>query len=353
MAVGALSGQDRAELARAVLAHAELRTGARSTRMGLRAVDLPGGPPATTAAREAGSGPPATTTGPAAAPTEVAAAPSTGPVAVPATVPDYDGSVAGIPAHRATVRPAEPSSPRYAGVLTTERPPLPVPARLSALLPDGLRRGATTAVVGSTSLVLTMLAHACAGGAWAAVVGQPTVGLLAAAQAGVALDRLAVVPRPGADAATVVAALVDGIDVVLVGPDTALTDADRRRLSARARDRGAVLLSSVPWPGAGTVLTVEGGRWSGVGAGDGRLRAHELRVTRSGRGGAAVPLSVDLTLPLSAERGTVPAWTAGTGTSGTGTSAVVTSAAATRAAGDGDDPSVLVVVAGPDLRLVG
>ncbi|MDC7121383.1 hypothetical protein OMK64_07525 [Cellulomonas fimi] len=193
---------------------------------------------------------------------------------------------------------------RPAGVLAAERPPLPVPDRLAPLLPDGLRRGATTAVVGSTSLVLTMLAHACAGGAWAAVVGQPTVGLLAAAEAGVALERLALVPRPGQDAATVVAALVDGIDVVLVGPDAVLTDTDRRRLSARARDRGAVLLSSVAWPGASTVLTVEAGRWWGVGAGDGRLRTHELRVTRSGRGGSAVPLSVDLTLPLSADTST-------------------------------------------------
>jgi hypothetical protein len=198
-------------------------------------------------------------------------------------------------------RPHPGATSRPTGVLAAERPPLPVPDRLAPLLPDGLRRGATTAVVGSTSLLLAMVAHACAGGAWAAVVGQPTVGLLAAAQAGVALERLALVPRPGQDAATVVAALVDGIDVVLVGPDTVLTDTDRRRLSARARDRGAVLLSSVAWPGASTVLTVEAGRWWGVGAGDGRLRTHELRVTRSGRGGSAVPLSVDVTLPLSAD----------------------------------------------------
>jgi hypothetical protein len=187
---------------------------------------------------------------------------------------------------------------RHTSLITSERPPMAVPPPLRPLLPDGLRRGATTAVVGSTSLVLTVLAHACAGGAWAAVVGQPTVGLLAAAQAGVALERLAVVPSPGAEAATVVAALVDGMDVVVVGPEVALTDADRRRLSARARDRGAVLLSTVDWPGASTVLTVEAGRWTGAGAGDGRLRTHELRVTRSGRGSSATPLSVDLTLPL-------------------------------------------------------
>ncbi|WP_448629572.1 hypothetical protein [Cellulomonas soli] len=185
-----------------------------------------------------------------------------------------------------------------ASLLTTERPPLPVPPALAPVLPDGLRRGATTVVLGSTSLVLSLLAHACATGAWAALVGQPAVGLLAAAQAGVALERLAVVPAPGPDAALVVAALVDGLDVVLVGPQVTLTDVDRRRLSARARERGAVLLSTTPWVGAGAVLDVAPGRWTGVGEGDGYLRTHQATVLRSGRGSAAVPRSVELTLPL-------------------------------------------------------
>jgi len=59
------------------------------------------------------------------------------------------------------------------GIITSERPPMAVPPALATLLPEGLRRGATTVVTGSTSLVLVLLAHACAGGAWAAVVGQP------------------------------------------------------------------------------------------------------------------------------------------------------------------------------------
>lgn len=238
---------DRAARARAVLAHAERRTGARSLTLSTSGSSLhvsPAAPPP----------------------------PSTSTVDVPDT-------------------PA-------ASLLTTERPPLPVPPALAPVLPDGLRRGATTVVLGSTSLVLALLAHACAGGAWAAVVGQPAVGLLAAAQAGVVLDRLAVVPAPGPDASLVVAALVDGIDVVLVGPQVTLTDTDRRRLSARARDRGAVLLSTTPWAGAGAVLDVEAGEWSGVGAGDGQLRTRQVRVVRSGRGSAAVPRSVEVILPL-------------------------------------------------------
>lgn len=239
MATSTMSREDRAALARAALAHAELRTGARSV------------------------------------------------VRTAAARPTLDE------------RPVHGTS-----VITSERPSLPVPAQLAEVLPDGLRRGGTTAVLGSTSLVLTLLAHACAGGAWAAVVGQPTIGLLAAAQAGVALDRLALVPRPGADAAAVLAALVDGLDVVVVGPDVALPEADRRRLSARARERGAVLLPTVAWTGASTVLTVEQARWTGVGAGDGRLRTHSLRVARAGRGSAAVPHVVEVTLPLDARAAT-------------------------------------------------
>ena len=264
MGTATLSKQDRAALARAALARAEQRTGARSVlRVGR--VDAP--PPA---ADEAPSG------------VVLAAA---------------DDEV--LATHAEDRAPHHPV--RSTALITSERPSLPVPAPLAEILPDGLRRGATTAVLGSTSLVLTLLAHACAGGAWAAVVGQPTIGLLAAAQAGVALDRLALVPRPGTDPAAVLAALIDGLDVVVVGPEVALSDADRRRLSARARERGAVLLPTVAWAGANAVLSVEQARWTGVGAGDGRLRTHSLRVARTGRGSAAVPHVVEVTLPLGAE----------------------------------------------------
>jgi len=275
METAVLSREERAARARAALAHAEQRTGARP-------LVLPGG---TAVPRPPGPG----VSGPSAA-APGAAAEQAQPV--PAAAPDGSEARGG--------------EARQASLLLSERPSLPVPDELAALLPDGLRRGGITAVSGSTSLLLALLAHACAEGAWAAVVGQPSMGLLAAAQAGVALERLALVPRPGPDAPSVVAALVDGLDVVLVGPDAALTEGDRRRLGARARDRGAVLLSSTVWPGANVVLTAASQRWSGAEDGAGRLRAHELRVTRSGRGGAGVPQSLTLTLPLGRRAGGTP-----------------------------------------------
>lgn len=162
---------------------------------------------------------------------------------------------------------------------------LPVDHRLTGLL-TSIDRGATLSVVGSTSLVLAMLAETSAAGGWVAVVGMPSVGVLAAHQFGLALDRVVLVPDPGPDGPRVLAALVDGVDVVVVG-DVALADADRRRLSARARERASVLVATTPWPGASVVLTVEGTRWSGVGRGDGRLRDRVLTVSRFGRGAAS------------------------------------------------------------------
>ena len=97
---------------------------------------------------------------------------------------------------------------------------LPVAAPLARLLPGGgLRRGSTVAVAGrpgATSLLLALLAEASAGGAWAGVIGRPELGLVAAAEAGVALERLALVPYPGADLVAVTAALLDGLDLVAV-----------------------------------------------------------------------------------------------------------------------------------------
>lgn len=202
-------------------------------------------------------------------------------------------SLTGVPAPRTAPHRTPP-------VLTDlERLPLPAPRELARLLGPGLRRGSTVAVLGSTSLALALLAPASAAGSWVGVVGQPSIGLLAAAEAGVVLERLALVPQPGPDAPGVVAALLDGMDLVLVGPQAGLTEADRRRLVARARERGSVLVSTAAWPGATVVLGVRTLGWTGAGAGEGHLRSLDVRVTRSGRGAAAERVSIELTLPLA------------------------------------------------------
>lgn len=178
---------------------------------------------------------------------------------------------------------------------------LPVRPELRDLLPHGgLRRGSTVAVRGSASLLLALLAEATATGSWAAAVGMPNLGLVAAGELGVEVGRLALVPRPGAELASVTAALLDGMDLVAVAPGgTAPSVA--RRLSARARHRGAVLLSLGPWPGAELELGYETGQWTGLASGAGHLRARWAEIRIAGRGSAARPRFAELMLPGPAE----------------------------------------------------
>ena len=177
---------------------------------------------------------------------------------------------------------------------------LPVHPELVDLFPwGGLRRGSTVAVRGSTSLLLALLAESTAAGSWAAVVGMPNLGVVAAAELGVAVDRLALVPRPANQLSPVIAALLDGLDLVAVATGETggrVTEAHARRLSARARHRGAVLLPFGPWPGADLELTCEQGGWTGLGDGDGHLRHREIVVRTRGRGAAARPSRASLLL---------------------------------------------------------
>ncbi|WP_433029960.1 hypothetical protein [Actinomycetospora sp. CA-053990] len=119
---------------------------------------------------------------------------------------------------------------------------LPVMGPLAGVLPGGgLRRGSAVAVCGSTSLLLALLAEASRAGAWCALVGLPDLGIQAAAEAGLDLSRTALVPRPGPRPAAVVAALVDGVDVVVLDttlPGVRWPAGDRQRLGARVRQRG-------------------------------------------------------------------------------------------------------------------
>ena len=178
---------------------------------------------------------------------------------------------------------------------------LPVQPCLSGLLPGGaLRRGSTVAVEGSTSLALALVAASSASGSWCAVVGLPSLGLVAAAELGVALERLALVGAPGSSWPSVVAALLDAMDVVVVRPPGPARPTHSRRLSARARERGAVLVPLCSWwEGADVRLAVTGCEWEGLGAGHGHLRARRLEVRARGRGAAARPRQAWVWLPAA------------------------------------------------------
>jgi hypothetical protein len=129
---------------------------------------------------------------------------------------------------------------------------LPGAEALAGLLPAGLPRGVVAVLSGARSLPVAITAAVTAAGAHAAVVGLPDFGLLAAAERGADLDRLAVIPDPGTDPVEVAAVLMDGMDLVVLGLAGRSVPAGRARaVVARARQRGCTLL-------------VTGGDWQGA-----------------------------------------------------------------------------------------
>jgi hypothetical protein len=245
---------------------------------------------------------------------------------------------------RERIRPTAPAGERC----------LPVLEPLRAVLPEGLRRGTSVAVGGEArvSVLLALLAGASQAGSWVAVVGVPELGLAAAAELGLDLDRLLLVATPPpAQWATVVVALAEAVDVVVAAPRHRVRPADARKLAARVREQGAVLVRLAPvgslhgdpvggraalggaaprdpaaggasgrgaalggagprgqvpggggaplaWPEAADLwcrATVHG--WRGVGKGHGHLMARAVTLEVGGRRGAVRPRRVDLWLP--------------------------------------------------------
>jgi hypothetical protein len=186
---------------------------------------------------------------------------------------------------------------------------LPVLPPLRALLPEGgLRRGSVVAVSGSTSLALALVAAASVDGSWCAAVGvgRPPVGPRAAAELGVVLERFPLVAAAPGSArggwAWAAAALLDAFDVVVAWPPPRLRPPQARRLAARGRERGSVLVvvGAERWPEAVDVrLGVVAASWEGVGDGHGRLLARRVEVVVTGRGAAARPRRAALWLPAS------------------------------------------------------
>lgn len=196
-------------------------------------------------------------------------------------------------------------------VSLAEQRVLPVLPALEPLLP-GLRRGTVVGVggpSGATALALAVAAGPTRSGSWAAFVGLPELGWAAAAEAGVDLERVVVVRPPERSRATVVAALVDAFDVVVCGFEGALSATDSRRLAARVRERGSVLVvvggltggvgrARRAWPGAPDAeLQVVASAWTGPEDGAGHLRERRLTVQAGGRRALHRPRRVDLLLP--------------------------------------------------------
>jgi hypothetical protein len=173
-----------------------------------------------------------------------------------------------------------------------------VAAPLSGILPGGgLRPGSSYSVDGATSLIAALLARPSAEGLWCGVVGMPGFAAEGAAGYGADLDRIVFVPHPGRDWVNVVAALIDALTIVVVRPSAQISDGESARLSARLRQREAVLVAAGEWPRTEARIKVSDSRWSGVGIGYGHLTSRQVEVLTFGRGAAVRPRRTCLWLP--------------------------------------------------------
>lgn len=181
---------------------------------------------------------------------------------------------------------------------------LPVVEQLAAVLPArGLVRGQIVACVGpaSPALALALLARASAAGSWLAMVAVPWLGVEAAREAGVALERTVAVdvdPRRHEVWAEALMAAADGVELLLAARDAGLPDRMMRQVRTRVRARGAVLVTLPAAMGGGgpgarddgrvgsevdLVLTARTAVWWGLGRGHGRVRGRRLHVEVGGR----------------------------------------------------------------------
>lgn len=176
---------------------------------------------------------------------------------------------------------------------------LPLLPVFAPLVPQcAVQRGSVVGCVGAAAvtLALAVAAGPSQQGAWVAVAGMPSLGLAAAVEAGVVLERLVAVTEPvDADGAVrpfddevwgdLLAACIDGFDVVLLGPGAQqVRPATARRLVARLQARGAVAVTvGAPVFGADLRFECTAATWMGLGDGHGVAQARRAQLALSGR----------------------------------------------------------------------
>ena len=177
----------------------------------------------------------------------------------------------------------------------------PVLPQLRSLVPRGLRRGTVYSIAGSTTLALALVAEASRQGEWCGILGEPDVGVEAAADWGIALDRLVCVADAAERWVTTLAAMTDVLSLVIARPPRglrSLTPAESSRLSARLRQSRSSVLILGEWPEAEGSLRVASTQWSGLGSGHGNLGSRRMRIEVRAKNGGGGPRQATLEIPV-------------------------------------------------------
>jgi hypothetical protein len=192
-----------------------------------------------------------------------------------------------------------------AATLAHERT-IPVVQALADMVPSGqLQRGSNLAVhgVGATSFALALAGEAVRNGSFLAIIAPPTFGLGACIDFDVPLRRVVQFSLTEASSwAQVVAAVIEGFDIVMLADAQRVSAGQTRKLIARNRERGSVLLrvGGPAWPDAADLrFDVGEPAWTGLGAGHGHLQARQVAVQVAGRRHRGAPRTHQILLPAS------------------------------------------------------
>ena len=176
-----------------------------------------------------------------------------------------------------------------------ERHTLPLDEALTSVIGAGMARGRTIACSGDAALALALrvVGRATQEGAWLAVVGIDDLGLAAAAEQGVALQRTVLVapPRATREWAATLATAIDGFALLMTHVPHGVTVGEARKVVARVQARQGVMVLVDParQPAVASAFqpditlhttTLE---WFGIGAGVGHVQGRDVRIDVGGR----------------------------------------------------------------------
>lgn len=175
-----------------------------------------------------------------------------------------------------------------AAMLTRDRT-LPVIEPVAGLLPEGaLVRGQTVACTGvaGASVAFALTVAATRAGAWVAAVDTPWASAEALAELGVPLERVVRVDSGGSRSrwADLVAAVVDGFELIVTSPPALTATLERRLRSKLAGDCALIIVGPAPGLTTDLIVATTHPAWEQAGRrGDGHLAGRRVELAVAAR----------------------------------------------------------------------